>query len=75
MSIAVSRRHALAVLGGALSGAVVGVPRASASPLDKIRAKGLLSVAVYKDYEPWSWMAEGRLVGIDVDLAACSRNR
>jgi len=69
MSIAVSRRHALAVLGGALSGAVVGVPRASASPLDKIRANGLLSVAVYKDYEPWSWMAEGRLVGIDVDLA------
>lgn len=69
MSAVVSRRHALAAIGGVLAGAVVGVPRAAANPLDKVKARGILSVAVYKDYEPWSWMAEGRLVGIDVDLA------
>ncbi|WP_066583844.1 substrate-binding periplasmic protein [Sphingomonas pruni] len=70
MSALLSRRHVLAALGGALAGAAIGVPGAWASPLDKVKAKGVLTVAVYKDYEPWSWMAEGRLTGIDVDLAA-----
>jgi ABC-type amino acid transport substrate-binding protein len=65
-----SRRGALAAIGGLLAGGVVGVPRAAASPLDKVKANGVLTVAVYKDYEPWSWMADGRLVGIDVDFAA-----
>jgi len=69
VSALLSRRHALAALGGALAGAAIGVPGAWASPLDKVKAKGVLTVAVYKDYEPWSWMAEGRLTGIDVDLA------
>lgn len=69
MSALLSRRHALVALGGALAGAAIGVPGAWASPLDKVKAKGVLTVAVYKDYEPWSWMAEGRLTGIDVDLA------
>lgn len=69
MSGAFSRRHALAAIGGVLAGAVVGIPRAAASPLDKVKARGILTVAVYKDYEPWSWLAEGRLIGIDVDLA------
>jgi len=64
-----SRRRALAALGGVLAGTLIGAPGAAASPLDKVRAKGLLSVAVYRDYEPWSWIADGRLVGIDVDLA------
>lgn len=70
MSAILSRRGALAAIGGALAGAAIGVPGAWASPLDKVKAKGVLTVAVYKDYEPWSWMAEGRLTGIDVDLAA-----
>lgn len=69
MTALLSRRGALAALGGALAGAAIGIPNAAASPLDKVKAKGVLTVAVYKDYEPWSWMAEGRLVGIDVDLA------
>lgn len=70
MSALLSRRHALAALSGALAGAAIGVPGAWASPLDKVKAKGVLTVAVYKDYEPWSWMTGGRLTGIDVDLAA-----
>lgn len=69
MSASFSRRRALAILGGALAGTVLGTSGASASPLDKVKAKGVLTVAVYKDFEPWSWMAEGRLVGIDVDFA------
>lgn len=70
MSAQLSRRRAIAAIGGALAAGAIGLSPASASPLDKVRAKGVLTVAVYKDYEPWSWMAEGRLVGIDVDIAA-----
>lgn len=28
-----------------------------------------MSIAVYRDFEPWSWRKDGRLVGIDVELA------
>ncbi len=43
---------------------------ARARSLDTIKAAGLLRVAVYRDFEPWSWRdASGALVGIDVDLA------
>ncbi len=46
---------------------------AHALPLNKIKAKGSLRVAVYQDFEPWAWRRDGRLVGIDVDLArACA---
>lgn len=69
MSALLSRRAALAALGGAVASAAVGVPGAWGSPLDKVKAKGVLTVAVYKDFEPWSWMADAGLVGIDVDIA------
>lgn len=42
---------------------------ASAAPVDKVKAAGVLRIAVYRDFEPWSWRdATGKLVGIDVDL-------
>lgn len=42
---------------------------ALARPLDKIGADGVLSIAVYRDFAPWSWRdAAGVLKGIDIDL-------
>ncbi len=40
-----------------------------AAPLARVKELGALRVAVYKDNRPWSWRSEGRLTGIDVDLA------
>ncbi len=40
-----------------------------ARPLDKVRETGVLRVAVYQDYKPYSWRENGRVVGIDVDIA------
>ncbi|WP_419722911.1 substrate-binding periplasmic protein [Sphingobium aquiterrae] len=42
---------------------------ADAAPLAKVKALGVLRVAVYKDNRPWSWDRGGTLGGIDVDLA------
>lgn len=59
-----------AVLSGAL--AALALPRAaSAASVDKVRAAGVLRVAVYRDFAPWSWRdGGGELQGADVDLAA-----
>lgn len=56
---------------GAFAG-VAGVPflaSADAAPLARVRELGVLRVAVYRDNPPWSWTKEGKLVGIDADLA------
>jgi ABC-type amino acid transport substrate-binding protein len=37
--------------------------------LDEIRAKGRLKVAVYEDFAPFSAARDGRLAGIDCDIA------
>lgn len=63
----VGRRGALSLIGGAA--AVAATARAFASPLDTVIANGFLSVAVYRDFEPWSWKQGDALVGIDVDIA------
>ncbi len=42
---------------------------AAAAPLDKVTAAGVMRVAVYRDFAPWSWRQDGKLVGIDVELA------
>ena len=57
-----------ALLGGALVAALC--PRvAAARAVDKIKAEGVVRIAVYRDFEPWSWAgADGRFTGIDVDL-------
>lgn len=62
------RRQALALIGGA---AVAGLaPRAFAAPLDTVIKTGVMSFAVYRDFEPWAWRdKDGKLTGIDVDLA------
>lgn len=63
-----TRRSVLAALGGAAALAALPL-RGMASPLAKVKETGALRVAVYKDNRPWSWRREGKLVGIDVDLA------
>lgn len=42
---------------------------ATAAPLGKVRELGVLRVAVYKDNRPWSWRKDGKMAGIDVEIA------
>lgn len=67
MSVSIGRREAIAALVGGI--AMAAIRPAFASPLEKVRSLGILKVAVYKDFEPWSWKKDGMIVGIDVDLA------
>lgn len=46
-----------------------------AAPLARVRELGTLRVAVYRDNRPWSWEKDGKLVGIDVDLAKALANK
>lgn len=66
---AMGRRTLLRAL--AATAALGFMPRspAHAAPLGKVRELGVLRVAVYRDNRPWSWRKDGKLVGIDVDLA------
>ena len=61
----ISRRT---MIGGALAALSLPLPVAAA-PIEKIKANGVLRVAVYRDFEPWSWSRGGKFVGADVDLA------
>lgn len=63
-----TRRGMLAGIGGAAVMAALPM-RAEAAPLARVRELGVLRVAVYRDNRPWSWRREGKLGGIDVDLA------
>lgn len=56
------------VLAGALAAALM-PGGASAASLDKVKAAGVIRVAVYRDFAPWSWRQDGKLVGIDVEFA------
>lgn len=58
-----------AFLWSAAAAAMAATTSAFAAPLGKVRELGVLRVAVYKDNRPWSWRKEGKLVGIDVDIA------
>jgi polar amino acid transport system substrate-binding protein len=42
---------------------------ASAASLERIKEKGVLHVAVYKEFPPYSYVEGGKQLGIDVDLA------
>lgn len=55
-----------ATLAAAALGLVPGL--AEAAPLARIKALGVLRVAVYKDNRPWSWRNDGKLIGIDADI-------
>lgn len=37
--------------------------------LDAIRARGFAEAAVYEDFAPWSWVEDGAVRGIDVEIA------
>ncbi|ODU20000.1 MAG: ABC transporter substrate-binding protein [Sphingomonas sp. SCN 67-18] len=63
----IDRRGLLSGLGLAAIGALAPA-RLLAAPLDSVLASGVLRVAVYRDFQPWSWRRDGVLVGIDVDL-------
>jgi ABC-type amino acid transport substrate-binding protein len=39
-----------------------------AAPLAKVKANGVLRVAIYQDNAPWSWEEGGQIRGIDADL-------
>jgi ABC-type amino acid transport substrate-binding protein len=59
---------AMAALG--LIPGVLAPGRANAAPLAKVKALGVLRVAVYKDNRPWSWRQDGKVIGIDADIGA-----
>ncbi len=63
------------LLAGAVAIAVLPFS-ATARRMEALKADGTLRVAVYRDFEPWSWRdATGKLVGIDVDLAGVIANQ
>jgi len=45
-----------------------GAPNAQARPLDDIVEDGTIIIAVYRDFPPFSYHRDGKLVGVDVDL-------
>jgi polar amino acid transport system substrate-binding protein len=40
-----------------------------AAPLEKVKDLGVLRVGLYADNRPWSWDADGKVAGIDADIA------
>jgi len=42
---------------------------AAARPLDEVKKAGVLRVAVYQDYKPYSWRESDKPVGVDIDIA------
>ncbi|MCW2237829.1 substrate-binding periplasmic protein [Azospirillum canadense] len=65
---ALSRRQLLSFSAAALAAGAI-PRRAGARPLDDVTAAGRLRVAVYRDNPPFSFHRDGKLVGVDVDLA------
>ena len=63
------RRRLIALAAIQLFAAIAGLESVGARPLDKVRETGVLRVAVYQDYKPYSWRENGRTVGIDVEIA------
>lgn len=63
-----SRRAFLAKL--SIAAASLAIPSAMrAAPLEKVKDLGVLRVGLYADNRPWSWEADGKVMGIDADLA------
>jgi ABC-type amino acid transport substrate-binding protein len=48
---------------------LIQAPASIALSYDEIIDKGEISIAVYRDFPPFSYLKEGKLVGIDVDIA------
>ena len=51
-----------------LAALVLAMP-ATARPLDEVMKAGVLRVAVYQDYKPYSWREGDKPVGVDVEIA------
>ena len=64
----IDRRQLLVGMGAAAVCAAI-PDTAAAAPLAKVKQLGVLRVSAYLDNRPWSWMQDGRLVGIDVEIA------
>src|SRR5574343_243663 len=65
-----TRRHALRTAAAALALQALGVrAQQELQDLDKVRASGVLKVALYKDNAPYSDGAGEQMSGIDVALA------
>jgi len=63
-----SRRACLAGL--AAAGGSLALPSTTrAAPLEKVKDLGVLRVGLYADNRPWSWDADGKVAGIDADIA------
>lgn len=63
-----NRRAFLAKL--TIAAASLAIPTAMrAAPLEKVKDLGVLRVGLYADNRPWSWDADGKVMGIDADLA------
>lgn len=63
---------ASATVGAAGALSLIGALRPSpllAAPLEKVKATGVLRVGLYTDNRPWSWLQDGKPIGIDVDIA------
>lgn len=64
--------HRRALLKGLLAGAAaIAMARpgsGGAVSLDTVVKRGRMTIAVYRDFAPWSWRKDGVLTGIDVDL-------
>jgi ABC-type amino acid transport substrate-binding protein len=63
------RRRLIALAVSALLVGAGAEPPALARPLDAVRETGKLRVAVYRDYKPYSWIQDGKNLGIDVEIA------
>ena len=48
---------------------------AAARPLAEVQKTGTLRVAVYQDYKPYSFREDGKLVGVDVEIARALAER
>ena len=64
-----SRRHALAALAGTVASAWAPAQAMELQDLDRIRATGVLKVAIYKDNAPYSDLVGNEVTGLDVSLA------
>ena len=62
-------RRRLGALALGLVVASLNISQATARPLSAVRESGVLRIAVYRDYKPYSWVENGKTMGIDVDIA------
>jgi ABC-type amino acid transport substrate-binding protein len=60
-------------LGMAVAGFGANTPL-KARPLASVLQAGVLRVAIYRDYKPYSWVENGKITGIDADIAVALAN-